>query len=227
VKAMILAAGLGARMRPLTEHTPKPLLRAGGQALIDFHLHKLAAAGIREVVVNCSWLADQLEDYLADGSRYGLSIQLSRETQPLETAGGIVQALPYLDSEEDEPFLVINGDIWTEFDFAALRDIKPVEGHLVLIENPPHNPGGDFYLNQSALISEKAEGLRYTFSGISVWRPSVFRDFDSASRAFKPVMLAAIARDALGGELYQGRWWDIGTPQRLADLDAFLRVKSE
>jgi MurNAc alpha-1-phosphate uridylyltransferase len=224
---MILAAGLGTRMRPLTEHTPKPLLRAGGQALIDFHLHKLAAAGIREVVLNCSWLADQLEDYLADGSRYGLSIQLSRETQPLEAAGGIVQALPYLDSEEDEPFLVINGDIWTEFDFAALRDIKPLGGHLVLIENPPHNPNGDFYLNQSALISEQAEGLRYTFSGISVWRPSVFRDFDAGSRAFKPVMLAAIARDALGGELYQGRWWDIGTPQRLADLDAFLRATSE
>ncbi|POP54412.1 mannose-1-phosphate guanylyltransferase [Zhongshania marina] len=227
MRAMILAAGLGTRMRPLTDHTPKPLLRAGGKALIDYHIEKLAAAGICNIVVNCSWLADQLEEYLGDGSRYGVRIFVSREEEPLETGGGIVQALPLLcEDGGDDPFLVVNGDIWTDFDFASLRDIHPVAGHLVMIKNPPHNPQGDFALGENNRLAEKSGAGEdaYTFSGISVWRPSVFSGFVCGKRALKPIMDAAIANKALSGQLYEGHWWDIGTPERLAALDAFLAL---
>tara|TARA_R110000772_G_scaffold170799_2_gene282776 strand:- start:30775 stop:31485 length:711 start_codon:yes stop_codon:yes gene_type:complete len=222
MKAMILAAGLGARMRPLTDHCPKPLLRAGGRPLIDFHLANLAAAGVSEVVVNCSWLADQVQDYLGSANGYGLRIHLSREEQPLETAGGIVQALPYLDSDDDAPFLLVNGDVWTDFDFSCLLNCRPQAAHLVLIENPPHHPSGDFALTDAGLVTEDDLGPRHTFSGISVWRPSMFRGLAQGQRALKPLMQSAIASGGLSGELFQGHWWDIGTPQRLADLDDFL-----
>ncbi|WP_295877057.1 N-acetylmuramate alpha-1-phosphate uridylyltransferase MurU [uncultured Zhongshania sp.] len=227
MKAMILAAGLGTRMRPLTDHTPKPLLRAGGKALIDYHIEKLAAAGITDIVVNCSWLADQLETYLGDGSRYGVRIFVSREEEPLETGGGIVQALPLLSGDNnDAPFLLVNGDIWTDFDFATLMSCKPEAGHLVMIKNPSHNPQGDFVLSANGQLTEKTDSAAAnnttTFSGISVWRPSVFSEFSLGRRALKPVMVAAILRQALSGQLYEGHWWDIGTPDRLAALDAFL-----
>nr|WP_159269185.1 nucleotidyltransferase family protein [Zhongshania aliphaticivorans] len=232
MKAMILAAGLGTRMRPLTDHTPKPLLQAGGKALIDYHIEKLAAIGVSNIVVNCSWLADQLAHYLGDGSRYGLNIIVSREDQPLETAGGIVNALPLLldDMQKDEPFILVNGDIWTDFDFADLLNCRPESGHLVMVENPPHNPSGDFVLSAEGLISER-QGSHdnedtaspvYTFSGISVWRPSVFEDFNPGKRPLKPVMLAAMEKQRLSGRLHAGAWWDIGTPERLAALDAML-----
>ncbi len=221
---MILAAGLGTRMRPLTDHCPKPLLRAGGRTLIDFHLAKLAGVGITEVVVNCSWLADQLHAYFSSADCHGVRVQLSIEAQPLETAGGVVQALPYLDSEDDAPFLLINGDVWTDYDFSSLKACRPKAAHLVLIENPAHHPNGDFSLNSAGLVSEVSGEPRYTFSGISVWRPSVFRKLDQGKRALKPLMQAAIAQDALSGELFAGRWWDIGTPQRLSALDEFLNA---
>jgi len=221
---MILAAGLGTRMRPLTDHCPKPLLRAGGRPLIDFHLAKLAAAGVREVVVNCSWLAEQVQSYLSSANCYGLDIHLSREAQPLETAGGIVQALPYLDSDDDAPFLLVNGDVWTDIDFSQLLNCQPQAAHLVLIANPPHHLSGDFSLTEAGLVTEDDLGARYTFSGISVWRPSMFRGLAHGSRALKPLMQSAIASGGLSGELFTGHWWDIGTPQRLADLDDFLNA---
>jgi MurNAc alpha-1-phosphate uridylyltransferase len=233
VKAMILAAGLGTRMRPLTDHTPKPLLRAGGKALIGYHIEKLAAAGISDIVVNCSWLADQLDAYLQGiGRRCGLVIKVSREQTPLETAGGIVQALPLLcdGNVNDDPFLLINGDIWTDFDFATLIAKRPDAAHLVMIKNPPHNPLGDFGLSASGLVTEKTavgDEASYTFSGVSVWRPSLFGDFSAGKRALKPVMQAAMARAAVSGDLYDGHWWDIGTPERLAALDVFLKVKTD
>lgn len=220
---MILAAGLGTRMRPLTDHCPKPLLRAGNRPLIDFHLAKLAAVGITDVVVNCSWLADQLQDYFSSANCYGLHIQLSREEQPLETAGGIVKALPLLDSDDDAPFLLINGDVWTDFDFGHLLACEPLAGHLVLIENPPHNPAGDFSMTADGIVSEFTGEKRYTFSGISVWRPSAFRGLMLGKRALKPLMQEAIATGRLSAERFNGHWWDIGTPQRLAALDEYLR----
>nr|WP_269619684.1 nucleotidyltransferase family protein [Marortus sp. BJYM1] len=231
MKAMILAAGLGTRMRPLTDHTPKPLLRAGGKTLIDYHIEKLVAAGITDLIVNCSWLAEQLEAYLGDGHRFGVNIVVSREDQPLETCGGIVQALPFLceGNLSDEPFLLINGDIWTDFDFKNLISCKPDAGHLVMIKNPAHNPHGDFVLASDGLLAEKdghSVAESYTFSGISVWRPSVFSHFSAGKRALKPVMLNAISKRSLSGELYEGHWWDIGTPERLAALHEFLSIKT-
>ena len=222
MKAMILAAGLGTRMRPLTEHCPKPLLQAGGQALIDFHLHKLAAAGINDVVVNCSWLAEQLVAHLGDGSRYGLRIQTSVEEEPLETAGGIVKALPLLG---ETPFLLINGDIWTDFDFARLLARPAAATHLVLIDNPPHHPEGDFSLAADGRVSEGGEGQRLTFAGISLWHSRQFSALEPGSRPLKPLMLEAMAKGELSAQHYRGHWWDIGTPQRLAELDRFLATR--
>lgn len=220
MRAMILAAGLGTRMRPLTDNCPKPLLKAAGKPLIDYHLEKIAAAGIRDVAVNCSWKAEQLLDYLGSGERYGLNIQLSVEEEPLETAGGIVKALHLLGNE---PFLLVNGDIWTDFDLSSLMSCKTNGAHLVLVNNPPHHPKGDFHL-EDGLINEMGQGLRYTYAGISVWHPQCFRGLEQGTRALKPLMIAAMEQAALSGEYYPGHWWDIGTPQRLADLDSFLRA---
>lgn len=220
MKAMILAAGLGTRMRPLTNNCPKPLLKAAGKPLIDFHLEKLAAAGFSEVVINCSWLAEQLVEYLGSGQRYGLTIHLSEEHEPLETAGGVVKAL---DKLGDQPFLLVNGDVWTDFDFASLKNHPTQGAHLVLIDNPPHHPAGDFNLDDAGLVNESDTGPRYTFAGVSVWHPRCFRGLAQGSRALKPLMLEAMAASQLSGEVYQGHWWDIGTPERLAALDQFLK----
>lgn len=220
MKAMILAAGLGTRMRPLTDHCPKPLLRAGGKPLIDFHLDKLAAAGFTEVVVNCSWLADQLLAHLGDGQRYGLRLHLCREAEPLETAGGIVNALPLLG---DDPFLLVNGDVWTDYDFAAFYGFATEGAHLVLIDNPAHHPGGDFNLDEQGLVNESGAGPRYTYAGLSVWHPRCFAGLSSGRRALKPLMQQCMAAGTLSGEYFAGHWWDIGTPTRLAALDLYLR----
>lgn len=226
MKAMILAAGLGTRMRPLTDSCPKPLLKAAGKPLIDYHLERLAQAGVTEVVVNASWLAEQLQAYLGDGERYGMALHLSLEDEPLETAGGIVQALPRLG---ESPFLLVNGDVWTDYPFGQLMAASTAAdvggAHLVLIDNPPHHPEGDFVLNQGC-VSEQGEGTRLTYSGISVWHPQCFAELATGRRALKPIMLQAMARQQLSGEYFAGRWWDIGTPQRLADLDALLRRQS-
>jgi MurNAc alpha-1-phosphate uridylyltransferase len=244
VKALIFAAGKGERMRPLTEHTPKPLLEAGGKPLIAWHLEKLAAIGVREVVVNTAWLADRFPATLGDGSRWGLRLRYSHEgSEPIETGGGMLHALPLLREgvDPDTPFLAINGDIWTDCDFAALPREPQRLAHLVLVDNPPQHPRGDFGVDAAGRIhpypDSPAKGpLRaYTFAGIGVYRPEIIDGWrevigDTAGAAktpphfgLTPLLRAAMSRGAVTGEHYPGAWTDVGTPQRLAELDARLR----
>ena len=218
MKAMILAAGLGTRMRPLTDHTPKPLLAAGGKSLIEWHIERLQQAGFRELVINTAWLGEKIEAALGNGSRYGVSIQWSREGTPLETAGGIRRALPLLG---DAPFAVINGDIWTDFDFTRLAEPDGL-AHLALVTNPEHHPNGDFGLDSAGLVRDNG-GPKLTFSGIGVYRPELFHELPDGEAKLAPLLRAAMLDDAVSGEHFAGAWWDIGTPERLQQLDAFLR----
>ena len=215
---MLLAAGLGERMRPLTLETPKPLLKVHGEALIDRHLRRLAAAGLGSVVINVSWLAEQIVAHCGDGSRYGLRIHYSREESPLETAGGIVQALPQLGTQ---PFLVANADIFTDYDFAALcanaRTLGSGEGRLVLVPNPAHNARGDFSLHGDAVVLP--DGDTRTFAGIAAYDPGFFADCRPGKAPLLPLLQAAIAADRLRGEAYDGPWTDVGTPERLRALN--------
>ncbi|HKM27485.1 MAG TPA: nucleotidyltransferase family protein [Thiopseudomonas sp.] len=219
MRAMILAAGKGERMRPLTLNTPKPLIPVAGVPLIEYHLGALARAGFTEVVINHAWLGEKIEAHVGNGERFGLQITYSRETQPLETGGGIFQALKYLG---DEPFVVVNGDIWTDYDFAALR--RPLAGlaHLVLVPNPEHHPEGDFLLadGQVQLPSTSVDTL--TYSGIAVLHPKLFAD--SAAGAFKlaPLLRFAMRDGDVSGEPFDGHWIDVGTPERLAATEALL-----
>lgn len=220
MKAMILAAGRGERMRPLTESTPKPLLQAGARRLIEYHLLALARHGIEDVVINLSWLGKQISAYLGDGQRYGLRIQYSEEGDtPLETAGGIVQALPLLG---EAPFLLVNGDIYTEFDLASLPARLTTDAHLVLVDNPEHHPQGDFAVQGNQL---SLQGDKLTYSGIGIYSPRLFTQLDRGIRPLAPILREAIARGAISGQHYRGEWWDVGTPERLAELDRFLRHK--
>jgi N-acetyl-alpha-D-muramate 1-phosphate uridylyltransferase len=218
MKAMILAAGRGNRMRPLTDHTPKPLLEAGGRPLIQHHLERLAAAGIRDVVINHAHLGDQIETRLGDGGRFGLRIRYSHEKTALETGGGIFKALPLLGSE---PFLVINGDIWTDWDPAGARLDESDLAHLVLVENPPHHPSGDFGLSEGRIHPDG--NPRLTFSGIGVYSPALFDGCRPEAFALAPLLRRAMLEGRVGGERHGGHWFDIGTPERLAELDRFLR----
>lgn len=219
MRAMILAAGKGERMRPLTLNTPKPLIPVAGVPLIEYHLGALARAGFTEVVINHAWLGEKIEAHVGNGERFGLQITYSRETQPLETGGGIFQALKYLG---DEPFVVVNGDIWTDYNFAALR--RPLAGlaHLVLVPNPEHHPEGDFLLadGQVQLPSTSVDTL--TYSGIAVLHPKLFAD--SAAGAFKlaPLLRFAMRDGDVSGEPFDGHWIDVGTPERLAATEALL-----
>jgi len=218
VKAIILAAGRGERMRPLTEHTPKPLLRVGGRCLIEYHLQALARAGIVEVVINHSWLGQQIVDYLGDGQRYGVQLQYSAEGDPpLETAGGIVQALPLLG---EAPFVLVNGDIWTDYDFASLPAVPAGLAHLVLVDNPPHHPRGDFALETDTL---SIQGKLLTYSGVGVYTAELFAGLEPGVRPLAPLLRTAIERSQISGEHYHGQWWDIGTPERLQQLDRYLQ----
>ncbi len=286
MKAMILAAGLGTRMAPLTDHTPKPLLQAGGHALIEWHLLKLAQAGISQVVINHHHLGEQLERALGDGSRYGVPIVYSREAVRLETAGGIIKALPLL---QDERFIVVNADIWSDYDYsslprfaASLSEGRKSEGrksegrksegrksegrksegrkseneksehensanktlaHLILVPNAAHHPQGDFYLQGEGKLSTQLQDgssdtapgaipgtapatgtnkVRHTFSGISVMHRQLFAGYPEQPQPLLPLLLAAMQTGSVTGELYTGEWWDIGTPERLAALDAML-----
>lgn len=224
MRAMILAAGRGERMRPLTDHLPKPLLPVGGQPLIGHHLQALHAAGIQDVVINHAWLGDKIEAALGDGQRYGMNIRYSPEgATGLETAGGIRLALPLLG---DEPFMVVNGDVLTDYPFAKLFDVlKPGKtAHLVLVPNPPQHPQGDFALQQG--LAQADGDSKFTFSGIAVYRPEFFREVPAGAQKLAPFLRAAIARQLVSAELYQGFWADIGTPQRLADADLFFRSRS-
>jgi MurNAc alpha-1-phosphate uridylyltransferase len=224
MRTMILAAGRGERMRPLTDTCPKPLLPAGGLPLIGWHLRRLAGAGFRDVVINHAWLGEQIERTLGDGSDWGLSIRYSPEAQALETAGGIAQALPLLG---DEPFLVINGDIWCDWNPVRARTIAARLEALdwlawcVLVDNPEHHPRGDFLLDGGRLADGDAP--RLTFSGIGVYQPALFRGVARGTRApLAPLLRDAAARRLAGAERHDGRWTDVGTPQRLAALDAQL-----
>ena len=218
--AMILAAGRGERMRPLTDHTPKPLLQAGGKPLIVWHIERLAQAGFRELVINHAHLGRQIEEALGNGESWGVRIAYSDEGEALETAGGIAKALPLLG---DRPFLVVNGDVYTDYDFQRLHS-RPMDGvaaHLVLVDNPPQHPAGDFYLAGDKLVEQGEE--RLTFSGIGVYRPELFTSVASGSKAkLAPLLFAAIARKQATAEHYRGVWVDVGTPERLHALDRTL-----
>lgn len=222
MKAMLLAAGLGTRMRPLTDHTPKPLLPVNGTPLIEHHLRRLAAAGFCEVVINHAWLGQQIEHVLGDGARFGLHIRYSPESEPLETGGGIFRALPLLGSQ---PFAVINSDIWTDYPFEQLRSRCPDGVHLVLIDNPSHNPAGDFCLTPAGTIAEPpAEGGQVlTFAGISVMSSALFAGCRDGAFALKPLLARAMAQGACSGEYFGGCWVDVGTPERLAQASTLAR----
>ncbi|MFA5626928.1 MAG: nucleotidyltransferase family protein [Thiohalomonadaceae bacterium] len=214
MKAMILAAGRGERMRPLTDHTPKPLLRAGPHALIEYHLFALAKAGIKEIVINHAHLGEKIEDFLGDGRHYGVRIYYSAEGVGLETGGGILRALPLLGTE---PFWVVNGDIWTDYRFTA--DLAPKTlAHLVMVDNPHYHPGGDFTLAADGRVLEDGLGLRLTFSGIGVYRPELFAACQDGRFPLGPLLRNMMASGQVSGEYYQGRWVDVGTPQRLSEL---------
>lgn len=217
---MILAAGRGERMRPLTLSRPKPLLEAGGHRLIEYHLAALAKLGIADVVVNLSWLGAQIRDALGDGGRYGVTLRYSDEgPEALGTGGGIFRALPLLG---EEPFLVVNGDVWSDFDFAMLRRPAGSIAHLVLVENPPHHPGGDYSLDTTGSIQPLPN--RLTYAGISVLDPQLFAGCTAGGFPLKPLLDRAMQAGRLSGQRHHGAWTDVGTPERLAALDADLRL---
>jgi len=227
MRAMILAAGLGNRMQPLTADTPKPLLQVGGKSLIEHQIEKLVAAGISDLVINHFYRGAQIVEALGNGSRYGARITYSKEPIRLETAGGIIKSLPAL---QDDSFIVINSDIWCDY---PLHQLVPLDGegalvHLILVENAPHKPGGDFNLEQSGLVGlvkpdENDAAATYTFSGISVMHRKLFQGQSIKPLPLRPVLEAAIARNHVTGELFKGTWIDIGTPQRLQQLDQMIR----
>jgi len=219
MKAMILAAGRGERLRPLTDSLPKPLLEVQGKPLIVHHLEALSRAGFSEIVINLSWLGDQIRALLGNGEAFGLAIEYSEEPEALETAGGIVQALPLL----GERFVVINADIFTDYDFANLK--QDSIAHLVLVENPRHHADGDFTLTESTIGTEGSP--RYTFSGISQYHRSFFAGLSPGKQALAPLLFAAAAKQQVTGELFHGSWSDIGTAERVADLNHESGLRSE
>lgn len=222
MRAMILAAGRGERMRPLTDTCPKPLLCVAGKPLIVWHLERLAKAGCREVVINHAHLGDQIEALLGEGDAWGLNITYSAEPAgALETAGGIVQALPLLG---DEPFLVINGDIFCDWNPAQASLADDALAHLVLVPNPEHHPDGDFVLD-GIKVGTDGTAAKLTFSGIGVYRPALFAGIVPGQVAkLAPLLREAMAQGKVSGELHRGRWTDVGTPQRLSELDTELRA---
>lgn len=221
MKAMILAAGKGERMRPLTLTTPKPLIRVGGVPLIEYHLRALARAGFTDIVINHAWLGQQIEDHLGDGSRFGVSIRFSPEGEPLETGGGIFRALPLLG---DEAFVVVNGDIWTDYDFSTLR--QPIEGlaHLVLVDNPEHHPEGDFTLADGKVHDGEPAADKLTYSGIAVLHPQLFDGCSEGAFRLAPLLRKAMAEGRVSGEHLKGHWVDVGTHERLAQVETLIKA---
>jgi len=217
MKAMILAAGRGERMRELTELTPKPLLKVSGKALIDYALENLARAGFSDIVVNLAYRGEQIRRHCGNGEPWGVSIRYSDEgATALETAGGIKYALPLLG---DQPFLVVNADVICDYPLARLRDVALGDAHLVMVANPPHHPGGDFGVEPGGLLSESG-AERYTFSGIGVYHPRLFDSVQCGSALkLRPLLSEAMRRRAVGGEVFGGLWLDIGTPERLRELE--------
>jgi MurNAc alpha-1-phosphate uridylyltransferase len=222
MKAMILAAGKGERLRPLTLHTPKPLVRAAGVPLIEYHVRALAAAGFTELVINHAWLGQQIEDYLGDGARFGVSIVYSAEGEPLETGGGIFQALPLLG---EQPFVLVNGDVFTDYPFAELRRSLTGLAHLVLVANPDHHAGGDFCL-QAGQVSDAQEGQsNLTYSGMAVLSPDLFAGCQPGAFKLAPLLRKAMAAGQISGEQFAGCWVDVGTHERLAEVERLLEAR--
>lgn len=225
MKAMLLAAGYGKRLAPLTLKTPKPMLEVAGKPLLQHHIERLAACGIRDLVINTSWLAEQIEDYFGNGSEFGVSINWSREPQPLETGGGIAKALDLLGHQ---PFLLVNGDIWTDFPLDSLSAQSVADNKsawLLLVNNPEHNPKGDFALSDGLVTNTLS--AKYTFSGISVIRPQLLSDYTQTNPSqesfpLRDVLLPAIEAGKVMGALYHGKWCDVGTVERYQALNNSL-----
>ncbi len=230
MRAMILAAGRGQRMRPLTDSKPKPLLQAGGKPLIIWHLLRLAQAGFKDVIINHAWLGEQIVAALGDGSSFGLRLRYSAENPALETAGGIAKALDFF---ADQPFLVINGDIWSDWNPSAAHDIAAnlhsgSLAHLIMVKNPAHHRTGDFVLQADGRLNLLgSDQNKYTFAGIGVYRPQLFAAINiGTAEPLAPLLRQAITDQRLHGSLYQGRWVDVGTSERLAQLDSFLHKRN-
>ncbi|MDN3553610.1 nucleotidyltransferase family protein [Halomonas almeriensis] len=220
MKAMILAAGLGTRMRPLTDHCPKPLLEVGGKPLIVHHLERLAAAGLTEIVINVSYRAEQIIAALGDGREHGVTIHWSREASPLETGGGILEALPMLG---EAPFLLVNGDVWSDLDPGCLPPLQGADlAGLVMVDNPDHHPEGDFHLTREGRVRE-APAPRWTYAGIAQIHPRLVADQPAGTFALAPLLRKAMAADRVAGYHHAGQWVDVGTPARLAELDRLLQ----
>lgn len=224
MKAMILAAGLGQRMRPLTDHLPKPLLEVGGKPLLQYHLEALQVAGVENVIINLAYLGEKIRAFVGDGSRFGLQVEYSVEPEPLETGGALLRALPLLGAES---FLLINGDVWSEFSLASLihRKLSPSQlGHLVLVPNPDFHPAGDFALADNGFLINDINTDRYTFAGISLLSPEIIRSYPDARDKFPlgEVLRYGINQKKLTGEVFAGRWSDVGTPERLLALQEIL-----
>jgi N-acetyl-alpha-D-muramate 1-phosphate uridylyltransferase len=225
MKAMVLAAGRGERLRPLTDRIPKPLVEVGGKPLIAWHLERLVAGGIRQVVINVSHLGQKIVDAVGDGTHYGLQVEYSREAEPLETAGGIAQALPLLGTA---PFVLVNGDIYCEADFASLRkiDIGRRLAHLVLVPNPPHHLHGDFSLDHGLVGNDGTP--RYTYAGVAVMSPQLVQPVKRGDKApLAPLLRAGAREHRISGELFGGLWQDVGTMERLAELETQLSKRNE
>jgi len=220
MKAMILAAGRGDRMRPLTDHTPKPLLEVGGKPLIVWHIENLKNAGFVDIVINIAWLGDQIPAVLGDGSKLAVNLHYSDEQKEgaLETAGGIIKALPLLCDESNEPFLVVNGDVWCNFPYSNINPLQNDDlAHLVLVNNPEHNPEGDFSINNSRVKED--EEVKFTFSGIGYYHPQLFKNLEQGKQPLAPLLRKTMRENKISGELFTGDWRDIGTPERLAVLN--------
>lgn len=224
MKAMILAAGLGNRMRPLTLYKPKPLLEVGGKALIVWHIEKLKKIGVTEIVINSAWLADILIGTLGDGSQFGVTIRWTREDEGLETAGGIINALALLG---DQPFILVNGDVWTTFDFASLLDINLADdlAHLVFVNNPEQHPKGDFTLanGRAYTFEQNQQGENLTYSGVAVINPKMFDGLEQGKRPLAPLLKQGMLDGKISAEKMQAAWVDVGTPERLTALDWQIR----
>jgi MurNAc alpha-1-phosphate uridylyltransferase len=228
MKVMLLAAGVGERMRPLTNHTPKPLLEVGGMPLIEHHIRRLAAIGLHELVINVSHLGQQIMDYCGDGQRWGVSIAYSPESTPLETAGGIINALKLLG---DSPFMVVNGDVWTDYPFGRLlhRELGANNNtaHLVFVDNPAQHPLGDYTIDASGTVClKRPDVMGYTYAGVGLYSPRFFSDQSQGKLALRPLLDSAIEAGSIGGEYYAGEWVDVGTPGRLKTLDEMIRNAS-
>lgn len=217
MRAMILAAGRGERMRPLTDKTPKPLLEVGGKPLLAYHLQRLADAGYRDIVINIAYLGEQIRAYVGDGSKFGVHVRYSEEATALETGGGIYNALPWLN---DDLFLVINGDIWCDHTLAMPKFPRALLAHLVMVDNPAHHPQGDFFFDGRRLNSQGEPKL--TFSGIGWYRAELFSSCTPGRFPLAPLLEQAMLSGQVGGEYYAGIWYDVGTPKRLAELHQLL-----